>query len=259
MSTAVVQYAALSLRSVRNTIRQPASIVPSLVFPLMFMAMSSAAFDRTTSLPGFPDVDSFMQFVIATTIIQGALFGSISAGTDMARDIEGGFFERLIATPTARTSILAGRVMGAALLGFVQAWIYYAVTSLFGLEVGGGLAGMFLIALTAATISGGVGALMVGFALKTGSSEAVQGSFPMIFVFLLISSAFFPRVLMNGWFETVASINPISHLIEGLRTIVISTLDFSEFLKSFSVAAVVFVGGIAVASLALRGRLAAGA
>ncbi len=72
--SAAPQYLALSRRSIITTVRQPTSIIPSLIFPLFFMALSSAAFDRTTQLPGFPEVDSFMQFVIATTILQGTLF-----------------------------------------------------------------------------------------------------------------------------------------------------------------------------------------
>jgi ABC-2 type transport system permease protein len=247
---------ALSRRSLLNTVRKPTSIIPALTFPLLFLAMSSAAFDRSTALSGFPEVDSFMQFVVATTIIQGALFGSIAAGTDMAIDGEGGFFERLIASPVARTSIIVGRLMGAATQGFVQAWLYIGITSLFGLRVEGGPLAMLLIAVVAALVSAGFGAVSVSFALRTGSAEAVQGSFPMLFVFLFISSAFFPRALMSGWFETVATVNPISHLIEGLRHLVIVGLDSSQFLKSLTVAGGLFVIGVTAANLALKSRLA---
>lgn len=222
----------------------------------MFMALSSAALDRTTQLPGFPDVESFLQFLIATTIVQGALFGSISAGTDMAKDIEGGFFERLIASPVARTSILAGRLMGSAALGFVQAWLFFGIATLFGLTVAGGMLGMFLISLVAAVTSAGIGAVSVAFALRTGSAEAVQGSFPMLFAFLFLSSAFFPRSLMNGWFQDAATINPLSHLIEGLRTQVITGLDVAELGSALGIAVGIFVLGIVVALGALRRRLA---
>ncbi|MGH2757615.1 MAG: hypothetical protein ACRDI3_07485, partial [Actinomycetota bacterium] len=84
MSVAVAQYAALSRRSLVTSLRQPRAIIPPILFPLMFMALSSAAFDRTTSLPGFPQSESFLQFLICATIVQGALFASIAAGSDMA-------------------------------------------------------------------------------------------------------------------------------------------------------------------------------
>jgi ABC-2 type transport system permease protein len=242
---------------VLGTIRQPTSVIPSLMFPLLFLALSAAAFDRATQLPGFPRVDSFLQFVVSTTIVQGCLFGSIAAGGDMATDIEGGFFDRLVASPVARTSILVGRVMGAVAFGFVQAWVFFGITTVFGLEVEGGTAGMFLISIVGATLAGGFGAIWVAFALRTGSAEAVRGSFPLLFSLLFLSSAFFPRDLMNGWFQTAADLNPLSHLIEGLRAQVIGGLALDEFAIAWGIALGIFAIGTIASSLALRSRLAA--
>lgn len=255
-AVALSHYAALSRRAISNTVRQPTSIIPALIFPMFFMALSSSAFERATNLPGFPAVDSFLQFLVCTTIIQGALFGSIAAGSNMATDIEGGFFDRLIASPVTRTSILVGRVAGAATLGFTQAWIYFGVASIFGMRSEGGLLSMVMVAFVAAIFSAGVGSIAVSFALKTGSSEAVQGSFPMMFAALFLSSGFFPRDLMNGWFQSVASINPLSHLIEGLRTQVIEGISWGPYGLSLLIAATVLVVGLALGGLALRGRLA---
>ncbi|MGH2818863.1 MAG: ABC transporter permease [Actinomycetota bacterium] len=257
MSLTLSHYVALSRRSIVNVTRQPVQIVPALVFPLLFMSMSSAALQESTNLPGFP-ASSFMQFLFATTVVQGALFGSIAAGEDMATDIEGGFFERLISTPVTRTSILVGRVAGAMTVAFFQAWLFFGIVSLFGLELEGGIAGMLLLAIVASILAGGIGALTVSFALRTGSSEAVQGSFPLMFSLMFISSAFFPRELMEGWFHDVATINPFSHMIEGLRAQVISGLDFGEITKSLAVAGAIFAGGIAASAVALRKRLELG-
>lgn len=257
MST-LAHYAALSKRSITTTARQPTSIIPSMLFPLVFLAMSSAALNESTRLRGFPEVDSFMQFVVATTITQGALFTSVASGAAMATDIEGGFFERLIASPVSRTSLLVGRIAGAAAFGFLQAWLYFGVTSIFGLEVEGGVAGMLLVAVVAATVAAGFGSISVTLALRTGSTEAVQGSFPLLFVFLLVSSAFFPRDLMNGWFKSVATINPLSHMIEGVRALVIDGLNIADFLRAEAIAGAIFVLGIAAALGALRARLGSG-
>jgi ABC-2 type transport system permease protein len=257
--TAIRQYVALSRRSIVNIVRQPAAIVPAFLFPLMFLALTSASLNRSTQLPGFPEVDSFLQFAIATTIVQGALFGSIAAGADMATDIEHGFFDRLVASPVSRTSILVGRVAGAATLGFAQALVFFGVTSLFGLDVESGIIGILLVAVVAAVVSAGIGALAVAFGLRTGSAEAVQGSFPLLFVLMFFSSAFFPRTLMEGWFKTVATYNPISWLIEAARSLVIEGLDLREFGVAIAVASVILVLGTMVAGLALRRRLAVGA
>ena len=256
--TAARQYLALSRRAILTTARQPAAIVPAVVFPLMFLAMTSAAMSRTTAIPGFPEVDSFLQFAMTTTILQGALFGATAAGADMAKEIEGGFFERLIASPVARTSILVGRLAGAATLGLFQAALYLGLLMAFGVDVEGGLPAIVLICLVAAVVAAGIGGLMIAFGIRSGSSEAVQGSFPLIFILLFFSSAFFPRNLMEGWFQTVATWNPLSRLIEGLREQVITGFDLPEGLGALGVAAALLVLGVALASLALRSRLGRG-
>ena len=255
-SVPLSHYGALSRRAILITLRQPTSIIPAMFFPLFFMALSSSAFERSTSLPGFPPVDSFLQFLVTTTTIQGALFGSIAAGAGMATDIEGGFFERLIASPVTRTSILVGRVAGAALLGFVQAWFFFGIASIFGMRSEGGLLSLFMVSIVSCIVAAGMGSISVAFALKTGSTEAVQGSFPLLFTLMFLSSAFFPRNLMNGWFQGTASINPLSHLIEGLRAQVIGGIQIGEYLKSLGIALALFVLATSAGALALRGRLA---
>lgn len=255
MNERVSQYSALAKRSILRTLRQPASIVPSLLFPLIFLAMTAGALNRAIALPGFPEVDSFVQFGVAASIVQSVLFGSIAAGADMARDIEGGFFERLMASPVSRLSILVGRVAGAAVLGFVQAWIFMLVVIATGVTIEGGVLAMALIALVAAVLAAGIGSIAVTIGLRTGSSEAVQGSFPLLFVSLFLSSAFFPRDLMQGWFKVVADLNPLSHLIEGLRHLIITGFDAGEWLVALGIAATIFAVGLMAAMRALHARV----
>jgi ABC-2 type transport system permease protein len=255
VSTAA-QYLALGRRSIFNTLRQPTAVIPSMTFPLLFLALNSAALGEAITLPGFPAVDSFLQFAFATTVVQGTLFGSIAAGTDIANDIEGGFFERLIAAPASRTSLLVGRLAGSATFAFVQAWLFFGVASLFGLEVEGGLLAIVGLSIVCSIMAAGVGAIAVSFGIRSGSSEAVQGSFPLLFALLFLSSAFFPRALMTGWFRDVANLNPFSHLIESLRHQVIVGFDMSQLLTGAAIAGGVCVIGFTLSGLALRGRLA---
>lgn len=256
MSVDVQHYAALSRRSVVNTLRRPTAIVPSVLFPLLFMAMTAAALNRAISLPGFPEVDGFVQFSVAATIVQGVLFGAVSAGTDMASDIEDGFFERLMASPVSRTSIVIGRLAGAATLGFFQAILFLGIVSFFT-DVKGGVVAVLLAAVVAAVLAAGIGCFSVAIGLKTGSSEAVQGTFPLLFASLFLSSAFFPRDLMSGWFRSVATVNPMSHLIEGIRIQIITGVDLGAFAISLAIAAATFGVGIFIALSALAGRLKA--
>lgn len=256
MSVAVAQYGALSRRAIVTTFRQPRFFVPALLFPLLFMAISSSAFERTTDIPGFPATDSFLQFLVSTTIIQGALFSSIAAGSAMATDIENGFFERLVASPVARSSIIAGRVMGSFVFGFFQAWLYILVATVFGMRAEGGIPALLGVAIVSAIFSAGVGSISSSFAIRTGSSEAVQGAFPLLFSLMFISSGFFPRTLMHGWFQDAAGLNPLSHMIEGMRYQVITAFDLGELAVSIFIATGFFLVGLTLSLLALRRRLA---
>jgi ABC-2 type transport system permease protein len=104
-------------------------------------------------------------------------------------------------------------------------------------------------------IASGLGSLNVALALRTGSREAVEGSFPMFFSLLFISSAFFPRDLMSGWFKSAASLNPLSHLIEGLRVQVVEGFSASDATLALVFAVGILVVGVVVSSLSLRARL----
>jgi ABC-2 type transport system permease protein len=255
--TAVAPALGLSRRSVLNTARQPQMLVPSLFFPLMFAALNSAAFNRTIDLPGFPRVDSFLDFVLATTVVQGVLFGAIGGGSDMAVDIQTGFFDRLVSSPVARASILVGRLAGAAVLGAFQTFIYVAVLLAFGASIKGGIPAFLVIVLAAMVLAVGIGGFALAIALRTGSSEAVQAFFPVFFIALFLSSAFFPRTLMRGWFATVAGYNPVSWLIEALRDLVIVGFDWNDALRALAIGLGISVVSIAIASRSLARRIAA--
>ena len=251
----VAQSLALSRRAVAGIFRQPQVLFPSLFFPLMFAALNSAAFARTPNLPGFPPVDSYLDFLLPATIVQGVLLGATSAGIDMAVDLEGGFFDRLLASPVARTSVLVGRLAGAAVLGAVQALVFVLVLTPFGARVHGGVPGLALLMLIGMVLAVAIGGLGVALALRTGSSEAVQGAFPVIFVLLFTSSAFFPRQLMNGWYGWLADHNPLSFLIEGARHVVTVGWDLGEALQAVLIGLAFCVLSIGLALLALRRRL----
>lgn len=256
-ATTVRQALALARRSVLGTARQPEAIFPSLFFPLFFAALSTASFQRTTRLPGFPKVDSFLDFLLAATVVQGVLFGSTAGGNDMAVDIQDGFFDRLAASPVPRPVILVGRLAGTGVLGAVQATAFMGVLTLAGASVKGGLPSVVAIIVVSTILAVAVGGFSVALALRTGSSEAVQASFPVFFITLFISSAFFPRELMNGWFKAAASANPVSWMIEALRRLVIEDFSFADAAEALVIVLGLAVVSISVAGMALRARVAA--
>lgn len=257
MNTVVVdQTVALARRSLVGTLRQPTVWFPGFFFPLMIAAVNTAALGRTTALPGFPDVESFLQFLLPATLIQGVLFGGIVAGADMALDVQSGFFERLVASPAKRISILLGRMAGAAVLGGLQALVFIGVFMAFGARVDGGLPAILTLVVLGVVLAVAVGSWAAGIGLRTGSPEAVQNSFPLVFILLFISSAFFPTALMVGWFQTVAELNPLTWMINAARDLVIDEFTWAAAFRALAVASALLVLAVSMAVRQLQRRLA---
>jgi ABC-2 type transport system permease protein len=255
----VRQTAALARRSVMDTVRLPQAWFPSLFFPMALLAIFTGSFgDAPGNVPGFPPVRGFLDFALAGSVLQGVLIGGTTAGAAFAADIEGGFFDRLVASPVSRTAILTGRLAGGVVLGLGQTLLFLGVGVAFGAEVQAGPLGVLAMLALCALLATAVGGLGVVLALRTGSAEAVQGAFPLFFVLLFFSSAFFPRETMDGWFKAVADINPISHLVEAMRDQVIAPLDPGSIGMGLAVAGGLAALAVAASARGLHKRLGAG-
>jgi ABC-2 type transport system permease protein len=245
----------LARRSVVRTLRQPANVVFPLVFPLLLLAVNAGGLDSATSLPGFP-TNSFVAFALAVPFIQGALFATMNAGTDLARDIQTGFLNRLSLTPMRGIAVLAGQLGGVVAMGVVQAIVYLSVGLAVGVHFASGPLGVLVLLIFSILISIGFGAFGAFAALRTGSGEAVQGIFPVFFVFLFLSSINLPRNLIETtWFRDVATVNPVSYLIECVRSLIITGWDAEALALGFGIAAAICVVSLTLAGLALRTRL----
>jgi ABC-2 type transport system permease protein len=246
----------LARRSIVRTVRQPANVVFPLVFPLLLLAVNAGGLKAATRLPGFPTT-SFVAFALAIPFIQGALFATMNAGTDLARDIQTGFLNRLALTPMRGIALLAGQLGGIVVMGLVQAIVYLAVGLAVGVRLETGFAGALVLLAFSVLISIGFGALGAFAALRTGSGEAVQSLFPAFFVFLFISSMNLPRNLIEtDWFRDVATLNPVSYLIECIRSLIIVGWDAQALALGFGIAGAIAVASLTLATRALKGRLA---
>jgi ABC-2 type transport system permease protein len=253
--TTLTQVAAVAGRSIRRTARQPAMAIPPLIFPVALMLVNAAGLEPSTLLPGFP-TDSFLAFALAVPFIQGALFSTMNGGTDLARDIQTGFLNRLSLTSMRGIALIAGQLAGVVVLGLVQAAFYIAVGLIVGVDFAAGALGILVLFGFAAVISVGFGALGVFLALRTGSGEAIQGLFPLLFVFLFLSSMNAPRDLIDvDWFRFVASVNPVSYLIECVRSLIITGWDGDALALGFGFAVLIGMTSVMAASLSLKQRL----
>jgi ABC-2 type transport system permease protein len=245
----------LARRSVLRTVRQPANVVAPLVFPMFLLAVNSGGLKAETKLPGFP-TNSFVAFALAVPFIQGALFATMNAGTDLARDIQTGFLNRLSLTPMRGIAVLAGQLGGAVTLGVVQAAVYVAVGLAVGVRPASGVLGVLVLFVFAIFVTLAFGALGAFAALRTGSGEAVQSLFPAFFVFLFISSMNIPRnLIQQTWFRDLATANPVSYLIECVRSLIITGWDGEALALGFGITAAITVVALSLATWALRVRM----
>ena len=249
------EVALLAQRSVVRTLRQPAMVVPSLTFPLILLSINSSGLETATHLPGFP-TDSYFQFALAIAFVQGALFSANSAGTNVASDIESGFLNRLSLTPLRRVSLMMGQLTGILALGLIQAVTFVAVGLAFGDGIAAGPGGVVVIVLLSLTVSLAFGAIGAFVALRAGNGEAVQAIFPLFFAALFLSSMSLPRDLIEeDWFQTVATWNPVSYMLEGIRSLVIEGWNGEALALGFACAGGVAALAIAAAGSALRTRM----
>jgi ABC-2 type transport system permease protein len=254
-STLAVQVGMLARRSVVRTLRQPLMVVPSLFFPLLLLSINSSGLDSTTRLPGFP-TDSYFQFALAIPFVQGALFSANSAGTNVANDIETGFLNRLALTPLRRVSLMMGQLAGILALGLIQAVTFVLVGVAFGSGIKAGVSGALVIVALSLVISLAFGCIGAFVALRSGTGEAVQGVFPLFFAALFLSSMALPRdLIQSDWFRTVATWNPVSYMLEAIRSLVITGWDGEALALGFGCAGGLALISLAAASAALRTRM----
>lgn len=252
---AVEQTLALAARSVRNTAREPGAWVPSVIFPLLMAAIYSAQFARATGLPGFPEVDSFLQFILPAAILQGVSFNAGEAGSAMATDLQTGFFDRLAMSPSGRMSIFVGRLAGAATFSAVLALTLVVVFALVGAPVKGGFGAAAAVVVIASLLALGIGGFSLAVGIRTGSTEATQAMFPLTFVLIFVSSAFFPTELMSGWYQQAAEVNPFTLIVDPTRRIAINGFDLRDFGQAIGVSLLVSAVSLGLSLLAYRARL----
>jgi ABC-2 type transport system permease protein len=249
------QIGTLARRSMLKTLRQPFQMFPIVFFPAILLAVNASGLRAATRLSGFP-THSYVSFAIAVAFIQGAMFSLINTGTNLAEDIENGFFSRLALTPLRRVSLIAGLLVGVAALGAMQSAVYILLGLIAGAHLQAGIGGALVILVLGAITTLAFGAIGCIAALWTGSGEAVQGLFPLFFVFIFLSSSNLPRALLKtGWFHTVATWNPISYLIEAFRSLYIFGWDGPALMRGFAVAICLSILALLGVAGALRTRL----
>ncbi|HVL94829.1 MAG TPA: ABC transporter permease [Solirubrobacteraceae bacterium] len=246
---------ALGRRALSVQFRRAQLLMPTFVLPLMLLAVIASGTSAARGLREFPDVASYLGFVVPGTIIQGALLAGLTSGTALAGDIEGGFFDRLLAAPVNRTSLVLGRLAGTLGLALLQSTLFLAIAWIFGARYPGGagavLATIALAAITAVAIGGVASAI----ALRTGSLSLMQSIFPFVFVLLFMAPAFFPRELLVPVLRDAAVYNPLTYVVEAVRGLLQAEPALGDPLAGVVAAVGLALATVALATLALKDRL----
>ena len=250
--------AALGARAVKQTFRRPQLASPIIVFPSLLLAIQTGGAGRGIDLPGFPEVDNFLSFVLAGAMVQSCLLAGNTGGIALAVDLEMGFTDRLFAAPISRFAIVAGRLAGVAALGAVTAIWFIAVGLVFGASFDAGVPGILVMIVLTSLCAVAFGGISAAIALYTGTASVVQGLFPLIFVVLFLSSAFFPANLLLEPAASIADYNPLSFIVEGIREPVISSLTFASVAEALGAIALVGAISTGLSAIALRRRLRIG-
>lgn len=215
--------AALWRRSLNEVFRVRGALLPATLAPVVFLLGMTGQFDRLTGLEGFP-TDSYLAWVVPLSCLQGAGFAGAATGSNLARDIEQGWFDRLLVSPVPRPLLLIGPVLGAVTRALVPATVVLVVGLLLGVELTGGVLG--LLALYGASLGFCVAAALWGIfmAITLRTQQAGPLMQQGVFLAVFLSTAYTPEVLLRGWLADVAYWNPVTHVLELGRQATVSGL-----------------------------------
>lgn len=242
----------LAMRTMRESIRQPGIEVGNIFIPLFFFAVIIGSVGNIAG--NTFGVENFVAFQVPIAVLQAVAGASSVSGIAMVTDIERGYFDKLLLTPTSRWSIIFGRMLA----DFVRGGLFTPFVLVVGLAVGSGLAtgvvGGAMIVLIGALFGGGFSGVGIAIALRTGSAQAAQAGFLLFFPLLFLAPAFAPLSIYQPWLRFIAELNPVTYILRGMRVLMTAGWDWEQIGYMFAA-----TGGFAafttlLAVLALRRR-----
>lgn len=210
----------LTRRSILASFRNPFVYIPNFAISLFFLFVYTAGVGAVSALPELKGV-SYIAFILPVAIVSSALGAASGAVDALVKDLESGYFARLMLTPVSRFSIVLGPIVTGMLQLLLQALLLILVAVLMGLRIDSGLNGLLMILLLVT----GIGLAFTGYAgaiaLATKSAQAVNMGTMIFFPLLFLSTTFVPLELLQGWFKVAALINPTTYIFDGMRAVLI--------------------------------------
>jgi len=206
---------ALSRRALNEILRVPGGAIPGILAPTIFLLGLSSVFGAATELDGYP-TDDFMTFIVPVSFLQGAGFTGAATGVNLARDIEQGWFDRLLLAPAPRGVILAGVVASAALRALLPATFLLIVALVLGVHFPG-VDGLLLAAVLVMGLAAAMACYGTTLALRFRTQQAAPLMQVGSFIAVLFTTAYAPEDLLAGWLRQIAELNPVTYVLEGVR------------------------------------------
>lgn len=243
----------LTGRSLRESSRQVPLEFGNLFIPIFFFAVTVGAIGNVASR-GF-GVENYVAFQLPVAILNGVAGAAGSSGLALVTDIERGYFDKLLLTPAPRLSLVLGRLTSDAIRLTVLSTIILVAGLITGSGMESGPAGALTILVMSALFGLAYSSVGVAIALKTGSAQAAQMSFLLFFPLLFLSPAFAPKEVFAGWLQFLATINPVTYIIEGQRDLVLDGWDMRSLAAAFGSIAGLGALTLTMVYLGLRSRV----
>jgi ABC-2 type transport system permease protein len=246
MSTFFSDWYYLSIRNTKQIWRPLLALIPSLFIPIFFFIVNSASLTHFADLPGFPHV-SYKEFIAPVAIFTAIFFSAGNAGIELVQDISSGYFKKLIILPINRLTILLGKLTEVAVQAFMQGAIVVVLLLAVGVRFHTGFLGMLATFAMLIIFAMSWSCVGITFALRTQNARLVQSLFVLMFPFLYITTSQAPIQLLPPFMATLATYNPITYIIEGVRALVLYDWGNPAIWQGFLVASVLFVVMVSVA------------
>lgn len=243
----------LTRRTLVTNFRQPAAIIPSLLISVFFLLVNSSTLSGAAQF--FLAGQSYLGFIVPLTIISSALSGASIAGQSIVRDIERGYFDKLMLTPVNRAALVLGPMVAGAVILMLQTLLILGLALLMGLQPNTGVIGLLATLLFATFIGVSFAGFTVGIALFTGSAAATGGASFLFFPLSFLTATYVPYDLLTGWIKTAALYNPITYPLEAMRALINTGWDNELMLRGFGSSMLMGVALFAFAMFALRKRV----
>ncbi len=238
-------------RALRAVPRDLEAIVPPIFIAIFFFVVNIGTLENLTqnNIANF----DYTAFEMATAILLGVT--GVSRAQSLVVDVQNGYFDRLLLTPVRRSAILVGHMVADVTVSTVLCIPILALAFALGIDFHAGALGVLVFVLIAALWSLSFAGFGYAIALKTGNPAAVNSSFLLFFPFLFLTSSYVPRDQLSGWLDTVAGWNPVTYLLEGLRSLALSGWHWDDLGKAFLAVLVVFLVSFGLCFAALRSRV----